>query len=69
MGRKKLPGFAKMKMLASRVEEQDYFKFEEQLKKTGKNLQQALNLFVVSYISGSIQLQGNEFVVGEKKNV
>jgi hypothetical protein len=68
MGRKKLPGFRDMKMLASRIEKEDYLKFEDQLKKTGKNLQQVLNLFVVNYISGSIQLQGNEFVVGEKKN-
>ena len=69
MGRKKLPGFKDMKMLASRIEKEDYFKFENELKKTGKNLQQVLNLFITNYISGSIRLDGTQFVVEKKENV
>ena len=64
MGRHKKIGFVKMKMFASRVEENDYFKFEELLKKSGKNLQEVVNLFIVEYISGSIRLSGSSFVAG-----
>jgi hypothetical protein len=64
MGRKKKPGFGQMKMLASRVEESDYVKFEFILKnRDGKTLQDAINLFVVNYISGNIYLSGSTFMV------
>ena len=66
MGRHKKPGFKQMKMLASRIEESDYFKFDDMLKKSGKNIQEIMNLFVVSCISGTIQLSGSTFVVGVK---
>ena len=65
MGRRKKPGFMKMKMLASRVEEADYYKFEDLLKKSGKNLQEAVNLFVINYISGNIQFSGSVIISGE----
>jgi hypothetical protein len=64
MGRHRKNTFGTMKMLASRVEESDYFKFEERLQKEGKNLQQFMNLFIVSYISGNICLSGSTFVSG-----
>lgn len=64
MGRRKKTGFANMKMLASRVEEGDYTKFEHILKyRDGKSLQDAINLFVVNYISGNISLSGSTFVI------
>lgn len=66
MGRKKKHNFNKTKMLASRVEESDYFKFESLFKKDGKKLQEIINFFVVSCISGSIQLSGSVFISGEK---
>jgi hypothetical protein len=66
MGRHRKPGFQSMKMFASRIEESDYFKFEEFLKKSGKTLQQVMNLFVVNCISGSLRLSGSSFVVGDK---
>ncbi len=69
MGRKKLDTFKEQKMLASRIEMEDYKKFEQQVLKTGKTLQQVLNMFVVSCISGSIQLSGSSFVVEKKENV
>jgi hypothetical protein len=66
MGRHKKKGFLKQKMLASRIEETDYFKFEEMMKNNGKTLQEVVNLFVVSCISGTIALSGSSFVVGVK---
>lgn len=67
MGRKKKPGFANMKMLASRVEESDYIKFEFMLKnRDGKNLQEAVNTFVREYISGNLHFSGTHIV--EKKS-
>jgi hypothetical protein len=66
MGRHRKPGFTNMKMFASRIEESDYFKFEEFLKKSGKSLQQVMNLFVVQCISGSLVLSGSSFIPGEK---
>ena len=64
MGRKKKTGFRQMKMLASRIEESDYRKFEAKIAPTGKTLQEIVNAFVVSYISGTIALSGST-VVGE----
>ena len=56
-----------MKMLASRVEESDYYKFESVIKKSNqKSLQDVINLFVVEMISGSIQLSGSTFITGDK---
>lgn len=66
MGRRKKPGFTNMKMLASRVEESDYDKFESLIELTGKSLQQVVNLFVVNYISGNIYLSGSSFAVRVK---
>jgi len=67
MGRHKKNTFQRQKMLASRIEESDYFKFEELMKKNGKNLQDVMNIFVVSCISGTIQLSGSAFVSGVTK--
>lgn len=56
MGRKKKPGFRQMKMLASRVEESDYYKFEAIVKQSGKKtLQEYINWLVVETISGNLQ--------------
>lgn len=58
-----------MKMLASRVEEGDYVKFEFILKnRDGKTLQDAVNLFVVNYISGNVFFSGSH-LCGKKDNV
>jgi hypothetical protein len=60
MGRRKKQGFLQSKMLASRVEESDYVKFEFILKnRDGKTLQEAINLFVVNYISGAVAFSGS----------
>lgn len=64
MGRKKKPGFTEMKMLSSRVELEDYNKFNAILKyRDGKKLQEILNMFIVEYISGNIYLTGSHFGV------
>lgn len=69
MGRRKKIGFSNMKMLASRVEESDYLKFEFILKnRDGKTLQDAINLFVVNYISGNVYFSGT-CLCGRKDNV
>lgn len=66
MGRKRKTGFTNMKMLASRVEEGDYVKFESLLKlRDGKTLQEAINIFVVNYISGNVYLSGSTLVSKE----
>lgn len=66
MGRPKKPGFKEMKMLSSRVELEDYLKFEKIIKyRDGKKLQQMLNKFIVEYISGNIYLDGDKFEVKE----
>jgi hypothetical protein len=62
MGRKKIDRFTKSKMIASRVEETDYWKFELLLKKEHKSLQDVINSFVVSYISGNLVFSGSELV-------
>ena len=62
MGRKKLNKFKDPKMFSSRVERENYEKFEIYLKKTGRSLQDMLNSFMVSCISGSVQLSGSLFV-------
>jgi hypothetical protein len=62
MGRKKINRFAKSKMIASRVEESDYWKFELLLKKEHKSLQEVINTFVVSYISGALVFSGSQLV-------
>lgn len=63
MGRKKKQGFTKMKMLASRIEEADYFKLELFLETQNKNVQQAINAFVVSCISGNLTFSGSYLAV------
>lgn len=69
MGRRRKPGFGQMKMLASRVEESDYLKFEFILKnRDGKTLQDAINLFVVNYISGNVYFSGS-CLCGKKDHV
>lgn len=66
MGRKRKVGFANMKMLASRVEESDYVKFEFILKnRDGKSLQEAINMFVRDFVSGSLCISGSHII--EKK--
>ena len=68
MSRSKKEGFMKMKMLSSRVEEEDYLKFEAVLRlRDHKNIQEALNGFIVSYISGAIQFSGSDLVPGDGK--
>ena len=63
MGRKRKIGFTNMKMLASRVEESDYIKFEFILKnRDGKNLQEAMNVFVREVISGNLSFSGSHIV-------
>ena len=69
MGRHKKPGFSNQKMLASRVELNDYIKFEDILyPQYGKRIkiQEVMNMFVRSCISGSIKMSGSLFV-GEAK--
>ncbi len=68
MGRHKKPGFNSQKMLASRVELNDYIKFEDTLyPQFGKRvkIQEVINMFVRSCISGSIKVSGSLFT-GEK---
>ena len=68
MGRKKKKGFTSMKMLASRVEESDYNKFEHLIKhRDGKTLQEFMNLLVVNYISGNLHISGSGFVAGSNQ--
>lgn len=63
MGRKKLNRFREQKMMAARVETSDYLKFEFMLNnKDGKNLQEAINGFIVSYISGNLTFSGSQIV-------
>ncbi len=51
-----------MKMMASRIEESDYLKFESLIKnRDGRKLQEVMNLFVTQYISGNIYISGSEF--------
>ena len=60
MGRRKKTGFKQMKMLASRIEESDYFKFEVKVRESGKKtLQEAINYLVVEVISGNLSLSGS----------
>jgi hypothetical protein len=62
MGRKRKKGFKQMKMLASRVEESDYYKFEAIIKQSGKKtLQEVMNMFIVEMISGNLYLSGSSF--------
>jgi hypothetical protein len=66
MGRKKLKGFASPKMLAARVETSDVYKLESELKLNHTTLQEALNAFCVSYISGTLSVSGSHLVVKVK---
>jgi hypothetical protein len=69
MGRKKRPSFVSQKMLSSRVELNDYIKLEDALyQQCGKrlNIQEILNSFVRSCISGSIKVSGSLFAGKEK---
>lgn len=68
MGRKKKPGFTNQKMLSSRIELDDYIKFEDVLQRQyGKRIriQEVMNSFVRSCITGSIKLSGSLFAGGE----
>ena len=64
MGRRKKPGFKQMKMFASRIEEADYKKFEAKVSPTGKTLQEVVNMFVRSFISGTVYVSGS-VITGE----
>ena len=67
MGRRRKPGFNNQKMLASRVELDDYIKFENALyPQFGKRvkIQEVMNMFVRSCISGSIKVSGSLFTGG-----
>lgn len=64
MGRRKKSGFENPKMLSSRVEQSDYDKFEDIIREDGKNVQEVINLFVRSYVSGTVRLSGSTFVGG-----
>ncbi len=69
MGRRKKPGFTNQKMLSSRIELDDYIRFEEILQRQyGKRIkiQEVLNNFVRSCISGSIQASGSLFTGGDE---
>ena len=69
MGRHKKIGFTNQKMLASRVELDDYIKFEDIVQpQYGKRLkiQEVMNMFVRSCISGSIRMSGSLFVGGDQ---
>lgn len=69
MGRRKKPGFVNQKMLASRIELDDYIKFEDAMQaQYGRRvkIQEVLNSFVRSCISGSIKLSGSLFAGGKK---
>lgn len=69
MGRRKTVGFTNQKMLASRIELDDYIKFEDIVQpQYGRRLkiQEVMNMFVRSCISGTIQMSGTLFV-GEKQ--
>lgn len=71
MGRRKKPGFKDQKMLSSRVELNDYIKFEDIMyPQYGHRvkIQEVLNSFVRSCISGSIKLSGSLFVGGNSNN-
>ena len=69
MGRKKKPGFKEMKMLASRIEKEDYHKFESVVIRSGKKtLQEMMNLFVTEMISGNLYLSGSGFGLGGYNN-
>lgn len=66
MGRKRKIGFVDMKMMAARIENSDYMKFEFILKnRDGKTLQEAMNMFVREFISGNLSISGSHIV--EKK--
>ena len=64
MGRKKLKGFTNPKMFSARVEQEDYDKFIAILKhRDGMKLQEALNMFISEYISGTIVPVNSHFEV------
>ncbi len=62
MGRRKKNTFSKSKMLASRIEESDYWQFETVLNNQHKTLQDAINAFVVACISGNLVFDGSKIV-------
>lgn len=60
---KKKEQFRDPKMLASRIEKEDFMKFEKLIKyRDGKKLQEVINIFVRSYISGSVTISGSQIV-------
>ena len=62
MGRRKKQGFIKPKMMSSRVEEEDFVKFETLINlRDGLKLQDFQNLLITQYISGNIYLSGSSF--------
>jgi len=68
MGRKKKNTFTEMKMLSSRIEKSDFLKLENLFvdrKGKKKPLQEVMNVFVRSCISGSIILDGDRFIGNE----
>lgn len=53
--------FANVKMLSSRIEKEDFDKLEQMLEIKNLSLQQLLNSFVRSFISGTVQYSGSLF--------
>jgi hypothetical protein len=69
MGRNRKDNFRLPKMLSSRIEQDDYDRFEFIVKySNGKSIQEAINLFVTEMISGSIIFSGSHIVVVGDKN-
>lgn len=66
MGRKKKKGFKEPKMFSARCELEDYNKFLYLAKKNNKkSLQETINNFILSVISGTLVLSGSNFVPGD----
>ena len=59
MANRRKQKFTETKMLSSRVEKQDYWKFEDCLIKDNLSVQQFVNSMVRSYISGAIAFSGS----------
>lgn len=72
MGRRKKLGFVNRKMLASRIELDDYIKFEETLQRQLGHrirIQDVMNNFVRSCISGTIETSGSLFTGGSEHDL
>ena len=66
---KKKEHFKDPKMLASRVEKEDFLKFEKLIKyRDHRKLQEVVNIFLRSYISGSVIVSGSQILSGPDLN-